>query len=166
MADFLSIIGEALALLVEAIATWAQALLQGLMVLTCFLFSPGFRAKKLETWRLHPRRKIIDLGLASLWFALVIGLPCFLLLPSDKQKTKGKSAGPIWAKAGTNEDLRIKLGTKRTNQQETLGTIVVKSGGVAKILGTKSLGDLKTQLVENVSFVRVSQTNVNPSASK
>jgi hypothetical protein len=166
MAELFTIIGEALALLAEILAAWMHALLEGLIVLICFLFSRSFRSRRLETWRLHPRKKFTDLGLASLWFAIVIGLPCFLFLPSHRQSAKGEPVDPILAKAGTNEDLRIELRTKRTNNQETVGTVVVKKGGVSKILATESLGELKTQLVENVSFVHALPTNTNPTTSK
>jgi len=159
MAELFTIIGEALALLAHVIAAWAHALLEGLIVLACFLFSRKFRSARLETWRLQPRKKFADLGLASLWFAAVIALPCFLLLPSSEQTKAGEPVGPAWVKANTNEDLRVELRTKRTNDQQTIGTVSVKKGGVAKILGTKSLQDLKTQLVENVSVTRGSESN-------
>lgn len=159
MAELFTIIGEALALLAEILATWAHALLEGLIVLACFLFSRKFRAERLQTWRLHPRKKFVDLGLASLWLAVVIALPCFLLLSSNHQAKDGEPVDPAFVKANTNEDLRVELRTKRTNDQQTIGTVSVKKGGVAKILGTKSLQDLKSQLVENVSVTRGSDSN-------
>jgi hypothetical protein len=159
MAELFTIIGEALALLAHAIAAWAHALFEGLIVLTCFLFSRKFRSERLETWRLHPWKKIADVGLASLWFGAVIALPCFLLLASSNQANDGEPVDSVWVKANTNEDLRVELRTKRTNDQQTIGTVSVKKGGVAKILGTKSLQDLKTQLVQNVSVTRGSESN-------
>jgi hypothetical protein len=55
MAELFTIIGEVLALLAHAIAAWAHALFEGLIVLACFLFSQKFRQERLETWKLHPR---------------------------------------------------------------------------------------------------------------
>jgi hypothetical protein len=159
MAELFTIIGEALVLLAQVIAAWVHALLEGLIVLACFLFSRVFRVKKLEQWKLHPRKKLADLGLASLWLALVIVLPIFLFLPSGKHPVKGEPVDSALAKAHTNEDLRVELRTKGTNNQQTMGVVVVKKGGVTKILDTKSLKELKTQIVENISFVRSPASN-------
>jgi hypothetical protein len=166
MAELFTVIGEALALLAEIIAAWAHALLEGLIVLACFLFSRSFRSMRLEMWKLNPRKKFVDLGLASLWFVLVVGLPCFLILPSGKQSAKGEPVDPRIGKAGTNEDLRIELLTRKTNNPPSVGAVIVKKGGVSKILDTRSLGELKTQLVENASFVHALPTNTNPTTSK
>jgi hypothetical protein len=166
MAELFTIIGEALALLAHAIAAWAHALFEGLIVLACFLFSRNFRQERLETWRLHPRKKVADLGLASVWFAVIVALPCFLFLPSSANKSSGEPIDPTFVRANTNEDLRVELRTKRTNNQQTIGTVSVKKGGVAKILDTKSLGELKMQLVANVSFDRISPTNVNSTTNR
>ena len=166
MAELFTIIAEALVLLAHAIATWGQALLEGLIVLACFLFSRKFRSARLEAWRLDPRKKFVELGLTSLWFALVIALPCFLFLPSDKPTASGEPVDPTFVEANTNEDLRVELRTKRTNDQQTIGTVSVKKGGVAKIFGTKSLQDLKTQIVENVSYTRGSESNTTSNTER
>ena len=166
MAELFTIIGEALVLLAEILAAWAHALFEGLIVLACFLFSRKFRQERLETWRLRPRKRITDLGLASVWFAIVVALPCFLFLPSSAKKSSGEPLKPAFVQANTNEDLRVELRTKRTNNQQTIGTVSVKKGGVAKILDTKSLGELRTQLIENISFARVSPTNANSTTNR
>jgi hypothetical protein len=166
MAELFTIIGEALVLLAQVIAAWAHALLEGLIVLVCFLFSRRFRVARLETWRLHPRKKIADLGLATLWFAVVIALPCFLFLLDDNQTASREPVDAAFTKANTNEDLRVELRTMRTNDQKAIGTVSVKKGGVAKILGTKSLQDLKTQLVENVLATRGTESNASPAIER
>lgn len=166
MAELFTIIAEALVLLAQVIAAWAHALLEGFVVLACFLFSRKFRSARLESWRLDPRKKFVDLGLASLWFVIVIALPCFLFLPSDKRTASGEPVDPAFVKANTNEDLRVELRTKRTNNQQAVGVVVVKKGGVTNILGAKSLKDLQTRVVENVSFVRSAVSNVNSITNK
>ena len=152
--------------MLQAFATWAQALFEGLIVLACFLFSRSFRAKRLELWRVQPSKKYLDLGSASLWLALVIALPCFLFLPSSKGPTDGEPVEMTLTTAKTNEDLRVELRTMRTNDQQTIGTVSVKKGGAAKILGTKSLQELKTQFVENVSFIRTPTANINSTTNQ
>ena len=166
MGELFTVIGEIVMWLVEAFATWAQALFEGFIVLACFLFSRSFRAKRLELWRLQPSKKYLDLGLASFWFALVIALPCYLFLPFSNDPADGEPVEITLTTAKTNEDLRVELRTMRTNDHQTIGTVGVKKGGAAKILGTKSLQELKTQLVENVSFIPTSTTNINSTTNK
>ena len=162
MFELISIFVEALFALImlicELLAAWGQVLLEGLAVLACFLFSRRFRERKLEVWRAQPRKKIIDLSLATGWLALVVGVPILVFAPSPPRSSRNEiSVRPVSAQS--NEGVRLELrfkNTKNTNAPGLAGTVVVKKGGVTKLLGTKSLGELKTQLVENVTVIKAS----------
>ena len=155
-------IAELFALMLQLVAEWLTLVFQGLWVLVQFLFSRSFRAKRIEQWRLRPATKVLDLGVAGLWVALAFGLPAFVLISASRQPAPGEAFEPTLVRSGTNEDLRVQLKLKRTNHAEMAGTVVVRKGGIGKILETRSLPELKTQLLDNVSFIRASATNTPP----
>lgn len=94
--------------------------------------------------------KWLDLAVATSWILLVVGLPIYLLLPS--KETAGEPVTPVFVNAGTNDDMRIELRAKQTNDSRTFATIGAKKDGLAKIAATKTLEELKTQLVENITI--------------
>ena len=156
MAELLGILVEGLmallSLLAELLVAYGHLLLEGLAVLACFLFSRRFRSAKLELWRAQPRRKIIDLSVAAAWLALILSVPLLLFWP---RSPRGQSVSVHPASAQPEEDLRLELRLKPTNAPGVglAGTVVVKKGGVGKILETRSLRELKTQLVENIKVL-------------
>ena len=159
MSELLTVLVEGFVALLELIARGIILLVSGSATLIAWVCSKAFRNRKRTQWKGNRVRKFAELGFSGLCVAVLVALGAWVLLREINPKPKSDTAFQA-EKVQQGEDVRLRLQVTKDSQKND-GTIAVREGGTAKILGAKTLKDLKQQLAENVIVTDGQQNQTN-----
>lgn len=134
-------------LIVEA----AIHLISGSITVVAWCCSKTFRQRKRVEWQDKKIRQFVELGWSGFCLTALVAIPIWLSWPKS-ESNKGGDVIYEFGRGEAGEDFRVRLRTTNTSATGP-GTnllIVVGEGGTARIMGTKTLDELKQQIQTSV----------------
>jgi hypothetical protein len=150
MLELIEIVLEAFAALLRPMSAVIELFLEAMALIFFYPFSEYFRNRKRAQWAASPRRKYLEVGVAAVFLAgmsvavVKLSIPANSSNPLDSVELRAE-------KARQGEVLRVKVQFKNTNVPERV--LVVKEGGPARIVGTRTATDLVHQTKADVSVL-------------
>ena len=127
-------------------------LVAGSVTLIAYLLSSGYRARKEGEWRGSTLTKVARLGYSGACLGALVAIPVWLALTEPESKPEPKLGRLVVEPPQKGEELRLSLSETNDAGKKEI-RIAVKDGGLDKILSTRTMNELKSQIKENVARI-------------